>query len=50
MKEIAKSTATRVRESRARKLAALSEDEIKAAKRKASQRRAELRLKEKLQR
>ena len=48
MKDIAKSIATRVRESRARKLAALSEGEIRAAKRKASQRRAELRLKDKL--
>ena len=34
MKEIAKSAATRKRESRAKKLAELSEDEIRAAKRK----------------
>ena len=50
MKEVKKSAAVRQRESRARKLASRSEDEIRAAKEKASQRRAELRHREKLER
>ena len=50
MKEVKKSAAVRQRESRARKAATLCEDEIRAAKEKASQRRAELRHREKLER